>query len=85
MGQIILNKAQLLEELDIVENTLRALIEQRGFPPPRKMGAKLFWLVEEVVAWLPGCPRAWISSEADANSPTHKNIGLGALHETRSD
>lgn len=59
MGQIILNKAQLLEELDIVENTLRALIEQRGFPPPRKMGAKLFWLVEEVVAWLQGCPRAW--------------------------
>ncbi|PIF89775.1 AlpA family transcriptional regulator [Acidovorax sp. 62] len=59
MGQIILNKAQLLEELDIVENTLRALIEQRGFPPPRKMGAKLFWLVDEVVAWLQGCPRAW--------------------------
>lgn len=59
MGQIIMNKAQLLEELGIVENTLRALIEQRGFPPPRKMGAKLFWLVAEVVEWLQGCPRAW--------------------------
>lgn len=42
MGQIIMNKAQLLDELGIVENTLRALIEQRGFPRPRKMGAKLF-------------------------------------------
>jgi len=59
MGQIILNKAQLLEELDIVENTLRALIEQRGFPTPRKMGAKLFWLTSEVVEWLHGCPSAW--------------------------
>ncbi len=38
MGQIILNNAQLLEEPGIVENTLRALIEQRGFSPPRKMG-----------------------------------------------
>ncbi len=56
---IIFNKAQLLEELDIAENTLRALIEQRGFPHPRKMGAKLFWLVAEVVEWLQGCPRAW--------------------------
>lgn len=59
MGQIIMNKAQLLEELDIVENTLRALIESKGFPPPRKMGAKLFWLVVEVVEWLQGCPKAW--------------------------
>lgn len=59
MGQIIMNKAQLLEELDIVENTLRALIEQRGFPPPRKMGAKLFWLVTDVVEWLQQCPEAW--------------------------
>lgn len=59
MGQIIMNKAQLLEELDIVENTLRALIEQRGFPQPRKMGAKLFWLAAEVVEWLQGCPKAW--------------------------
>ena len=41
------------------QQTLRALIEQRGFPHPRKMGAKLFWLVAEVVEWLQGCPRAW--------------------------
>lgn len=59
MAMIVFNKAQLLEELDIAENTLRALIEQRGFPHPRKMGAKLFWLVAEVVEWLQGCPRAW--------------------------
>jgi prophage regulatory protein len=59
MANIVFNKAQLLEELDIAENTLRALIEQRGFPHPRKMGAKLFWLVAEVVEWLQGCPRAW--------------------------
>lgn len=59
MALIVFNKAQLLEELDIAENTLRALIEQRGFPHPRKMGAKLFWLVAEVVEWLQGCPRAW--------------------------
>ena len=56
---IVFNKAQLLEELDIAENTLRALIEQRGFPHPRKMGVKLFWLVAEVVEWLQGCPKAW--------------------------
>ena len=59
MASLILNKEQLLEELGIVENTLRALIEQRGFPHPRKMGAKLFWLVSEVVEWLQGCPKAW--------------------------
>ena len=59
MGQIIMNKAQLLEELGFVENTLRALIETKEFPPPRKMGAKLFWLVAEVLGWLQGCPRAW--------------------------
>ena len=63
MASLILNKEQLLEELGIVENTLRALIEQRGFPHPRKMGAKLFWLVSEVVAWLQGCPRAWGGGE----------------------
>ncbi|MNV27617.1 hypothetical protein D3C71_1187730 [compost metagenome] len=78
MGQIIMNKAQLLEELGIVENTLRALIEQRGFPPPRKMGAKLFWLITEVAGWLEGCPRVWMNEttqalernqgDADANS-----------------
>lgn len=59
MGQLIMNKAQLLEELGIVENTLRALIESKGFPPPRKMGAKLFWLLSEVIAWLQLCPTAW--------------------------
>ena len=63
MGQIVFNKAQLLEELDIAENTLRALIEQRGFPHPRKMGAKLFWLVAEVMTWLQGCPKAWGGGE----------------------
>ena len=63
MAMIVFNKAQLLEELDIAENTLRALIEQRGFPHPRKMGAKLFWLVAEVVEWLQGCPRAWGGGE----------------------
>lgn len=68
MGQIIVKKAQLLEELGIVENTLRALIESKGFPPPRKMGAKIFWLVAEVVAWLQGCPKAWISPSADQDS-----------------
>ena len=60
---IVFNKAQLLEELDIAENTLRALIEQRGFPHPRKMGAKLFWLVAEVMTWLQGCPKAWGGGE----------------------
>lgn len=59
MHKITFNKTQLLDELDIAENTLRTLIEQRGFPHPRKMGAKLFWLVAEVVQWLQGCPRAW--------------------------
>ena len=63
MGQIVFNKAQLLDELDIAENTLRALIEQRGFPHPRKMGAKLFWLVSEVMAWLQECPKAWQSGD----------------------
>lgn len=61
---IVFNKAQLLEELDIAENTLRALIEQRGFPHPRKMGAKLFWLVPEVLEWLQGCPKAWTHEKA---------------------
>lgn len=63
MKQLIFNKGQLLEELDIVENTLRALIEQRGFPRPRKMGAKLFWLIAEVSDWLQGCPSAWVTCE----------------------
>lgn len=63
MANLILNKEQLLEELGIVENTLRALIEQRGFPHPRKMGAKLFWLVSEVLEWLHGCPKAWRASD----------------------
>lgn len=65
MGQIIMNRAQLLEELGIVENTLRALIEQRGFPLPRKMGAKLFWLVTDVVEWLQQCPEAWTTHSSN--------------------
>lgn len=56
---LVMSKTELLQELGIVENTLRALIEQRGFPHPRKMGAKLFWLVAEVLEWLQGCPQAW--------------------------
>ncbi len=63
MAILVLNKEQLLQELGIVENTLRALIEQRGFPHPRKMGAKLFWLVTEVLEWLQGCPKAWGGSD----------------------
>ena len=63
MEKMILTKEQLLEQLDIVENTLRSLIEQRGFPHPRKMGAKLFWLVSEVMAWLQECPKAWKSGD----------------------
>lgn len=59
MSRIIFTKAQLLDEMGIAENTLRALIEQRAFPRPRKMGAKLFWLVSEVVEWLQACPKAW--------------------------
>lgn len=62
MGSLIFKKEQLLEELGIVENTLRTLIEQRGFPHPRKMGAKLFWLVSEVLEWLQGCPKAWVTT-----------------------
>lgn len=58
-AMLVLSKPELLQELGIVENTLRALIEQRGFPHPRKMGAKLFWLMPEVLAWLQACPRAW--------------------------
>ena len=64
MAMIVFNKAQLLEELDIAENTLRALIEQRGFPHPRKMGAKLFWLAAEVLEWLQRCPKAWGGTDA---------------------
>lgn len=60
MGQIIMTKVQLLEELDVVENTLRALIDAKGFPPPRKMGSKLFWLLAEVEEWLSDCPTAWV-------------------------
>lgn len=59
MKQLIFNKVQLLQELDIAENTLRALIEKRSFPAPRKMGAKFFWLISEVEEWLTNCPSAW--------------------------
>lgn len=65
MGMLIFTKEQLLAELDVVENTVRALIEKRGFPRPRKMGAKLFWLVSEVHEWLQQCPMAWGASEND--------------------
>lgn len=59
MKQLVFSKAELLEELGVAENTLRALIEQRGFPRPRKMGAKLFWLISEVSEWLQLCPSGW--------------------------
>lgn len=59
MKQLVFSKAELLEELGVAENTLRALIEQRGFPRPRKMGAKLFWLIGDVAEWLAACPLAW--------------------------
>lgn len=59
---LIFSKAELLQELDIVDNTVRTLIEQRGFPRPRKMGAKLFWLISEVENWLQECPCAWLQS-----------------------
>lgn len=59
MQHLVFNKKQLLAELDIVENTLRALIDQRKFPYPRKMGGKLFWLISEVSDWLQRCPHAW--------------------------
>ncbi|WP_218384547.1 AlpA family transcriptional regulator [Acidovorax sp. sic0104] len=62
MKHLTFNKVQLLDELDIVENTLRALIEQRGFPHPRKMGSKLFWLISEVAEWLHSCPKAWTTN-----------------------
>lgn len=58
--RITLSKEQLLEELDIVENTLRALIDKRAFPHPRKIGpTKIRWLVAEVVEWLCDQPKAW--------------------------
>ncbi len=58
--RITLSKEQLLEELDIVENTLRALIDKRAFPHPRKIGpTKIRWLVAEVVEWLQAQPKAW--------------------------
>ncbi len=60
MKQLKFTKAQLLEELEIAENTLRALIEKHGFPHPRKMGpTKIFWLIAEVGDWLQACPKAW--------------------------
>lgn len=70
MEKITFTKAQLLDELDIAENTLRALIEKKGFPLPRKMGAKLFWLVAEVMQWLQGCPRAWGGGGAQGSDDT---------------
>ena len=74
MEKMILTKEQLLEQLDIVENTLRALIEQRGFPHPRKMGTKLFWLISELAEWLQRCPRTW--NEIEENGRFSKKDGL---------
>ncbi len=65
MKQLVFSKAELLEELGIAENTLRTLIDQRGFPRPRKMGAKLFWLIGEVAEWLQCCPGAWCSASEE--------------------
>lgn len=60
--RITLSKEQLLEELDIVENTLRALIDKRAFPHPRKVGpTRIRWLVAEVVEWLQAQPKAWVN------------------------
>lgn len=59
MERIIFTIEQLLDVLGIVENTLRGMIEHNGFPHPRRMRAKLFWLVYEVVEWLSACPKAW--------------------------
>lgn len=65
MKQLLFSKAELLDELGVAENTLRTLIDQRGFPRPRKMGAKLFWLIVEVADWLQSCPAAWCGSSED--------------------
>ncbi|SFE09371.1 helix-turn-helix transcriptional regulator [Paracidovorax konjaci] len=63
---LTLSKEQLLEELDIVENTLRALIDKRAFPHPRKIGpTKIRWLVAEVVEWLQAQPKAWTNLATD--------------------
>ena len=70
MGMLNFTKAQLLEELDIVENTLRVLVEEKGFPHPRRMGGsgKLFWLVAEVLAWLQACPKVWGADKDQAGA-----------------
>ena len=60
MGMYKMNKEEVLAEMDVAEMTLRNLIENHGFPHPRKAGPqKLFWLVSEVVTWLEACPKAW--------------------------
>ena len=63
---LIFTLDELLAELGIVENTLRARIKDDGFPHPRKMGTgnKIFWLVSDVVEWLQNCPRAWGGEDA---------------------
>ena len=68
MEKILFTKDQLLSELDVAENTLRAMIEHNGFPHPRKMRAKLFWLVSDVEDWLSACPKAW-GGEAATSEP----------------
>lgn len=61
---LIFHKQELLQELGIVENTLRALITERGFPHPRRLGGlRVFWMVDEVVAWLQDCPKVWGAQE----------------------
>lgn len=60
MGIYRMNKEEVLAEMDVAEMTLRNLIENHGFPHPRKAGPqKLFWLVSEIVTWLESCPKAW--------------------------
>ncbi|MBF5006982.1 helix-turn-helix transcriptional regulator [Diaphorobacter caeni] len=68
---LIFTLDELLSELGIVENTLRARIEKDGFPHPRKMGAtghKIFWNVSEVAEWLMRCPKAWGGDAEDIAS-----------------
>lgn len=76
MGIYRMNKEEVLAEMDVAEMTLRNLIENHGFPHPRKAGPqKLFWLVSEIVTWLEQCPKAWggqlsqLSDDSLADTP----------------
>lgn len=68
---LIFTLDELLSELGIVENTLRARIEKDGFPHPRKMGTgnKIFWNVSEVAEWLMRCPKAWGGDAVEDDVP----------------